>query len=295
MNSPNIATLDRPANAAATPQLNHREAEALLSSIQIPPQPEIVVVLMSESRSDSPDLDKIIKLISKDAGIAAAVLKSVNSPYFGFSRKMSTVQEAVMALGMKNISALVMGLALRNSMPVKGMEQYWEGINRSAQYAAKLARHLGLGNADEVQMYVLFHDSAMPLLLQRFPAYLATMKQIPEWSWVQVPESEDARHNTNHVAVGSLLARNWGLSETVREAIQWHHDPSAFLGDMVSAEVRTLVALGYVADQVERVVVQQLMHWEPEPFGTDCLNHLMLGDQELQDFIDAARDQFGKK
>lgn len=288
MTHPNSATLERP--APGTPQLNHRDAEALLASIQIPPQPEIVIALMSEGRSSDPDLEKIIKLISKDAGLAAAVLKTVNSPYFGFSSKMGTVQQAVMALGMKNVSALVMGLALRNSMPVKGMDQYWEGINRSAHYAAKLARHLGQKNVDEVQMYVLFHDSAMPLLLQRFPDYLNTMKQIPEWSWVAVPEAEDARHNTNHVAVGSLLARNWGLSETVREAIQWHHDPAAFAGDLVPAEVRTLVALGYVAEQVERVVMQQLMHWEPEVFGVACLKHLMLGGQELQDFIDAARD-----
>jgi HD-like signal output (HDOD) protein len=123
--------------------LDQSETRKLLSSIQIPPQPEIVMALMHEKSSDDPDIQKISRLISNDAGIAAAVLKTVNSPFYGLNRKITSVQQAVSALGMKNIGSLVMGLALRNSVPVKGMDHYWESTNRTAEYAVMLARQLG--------------------------------------------------------------------------------------------------------------------------------------------------------
>ena len=272
-------------------QLDQTETRKLLSSIKIPPQPEIVMALMHEKSSDDPDIQKISRLITNDAGIAAAVLKTVNSPFYGLNRKITSVQQAVSALGMKNIGSLVMGLALRNSVPVKGMDHYWETTNRTAEYAVMLARQLGLRNIDEIQLYVLFHDSAMPLLLQRFPDYLDTMKRIPDTPWIQITEMEDSRHNTNHVAVGGLLARNWGLPDKVREAIQWHHETSAFDGEMVSNEIRTLIAVGHVADHIQEMTSRQLNECSWEAFGEACLKHLMLGERELQDLIDAALEQ----
>jgi HD-like signal output (HDOD) protein len=293
MISDNQATLERPSTGPSAHQLNQQETSKLLGSIQIPPQPEIVMALMTERASDDPDLQRIARLISNDAGIAAAVLKTANSPFYGLNKKLTSIQQAVSVLGMKNIAALVMGLALRNSVPVKGMDRYWESTNRVAQYAYLLARNLGIRATEEIQLYVLFHDSAMPLLLQRFPDYLDTMKRISDTPWIQITELEDLRHHTNHVAVGALLSRSWGLPENVREAIQWHHDPVVFVGDTVSVAVRTLIAIGHVADHIEEVISQQLNECTWESFGKACLDHLMLGQAELQDVIDAARDQFG--
>lgn len=286
-----------PGNAVLEPQpprfsghhLDNQETRKLLGSIQIPPQPEIVMALMQERNSDDPDVQKISRLISNDAGIAAAVLKTVNSPFYGLNRKLTSVQQAVSALGMKNIGALVMGLAMRHSFPVAGMDEYWETTQRTSEFAVALARQLGLRNMDEIQLYVLFHDSAMPLLLKRFPDYLATMKRIPDTPWIQITEMEDRCHNTNHVAVGGLLARSWGLPERIREAIQWHHDPDAFDNTAVSNEVRTLIAVGHVADHIQEMTSQRLLECTWETFGEKCLQQLMLGESELQDFIDTVQ------
>ena len=277
----------------SSPQLNQIEARKLLASIHIPPQPGIVMTLMSERNQDEPDLLKIANLISSDVSIAAAVLKTVNSSYYGLSRKITSMPQAVSALGIKNIGYLVMGLALRNSMPIKGMEIYWETTRRTAQFAVMLARQLGLRNVDEVQLYTLFHDSAMPLLLQRFPDYLDTMKRIPETPWIEITAMEDLRHNTNHVAVGALLARNWELPEKVREAIQWHHELSVFDTDTVSNEARTLIAVGHVADHIQEVTSRHLNECAWEEFGDACMKHLMLGETELQEFIDSVSELLG--
>jgi len=286
MLTPGNAVVETPTPRFTGHQLEQQETRKLLESIQIPPQPEIVMALMSARNSEDPDIQKISRLISNDAGIAAAVLKTVNSPFYGLNRKLTSVQQAVSALGMKNIGALVMGLALRNSVPVAGMDEYWETTQRTSEYAVSLARQLGMRNIDEIQLYVLFHDSAMPLLLQRFPDYLDTMKSIPDTPWIQITDMEDNRHNTNHVAVGGLLARSWGLPDKIRLAIQWHHDMSAFVNESVSNEVRSLIAIGHVADHIQEMTSRRLNECTWEAFGEACLQQLMLGEAELQDFID---------
>ena len=284
-----------PAAPAPPPkhQLNQAETHKLLGNIQIPPQPEIVRALIIERNSDDPDIQRIAQLISKDVGLSAAMLKAVNSPYYGLRSKIGSIAHAASLLGMKNIGTLVMGLALRASTPIAGMERYWESTSRSAQLASLLARRLALGNAEDAQLYTLVHDSAMPLLMQRFPDYRQTMREIVGLGWVEVTAHEDARHNTNHAAVGGLLASNWGLPDHIRMAITLHHDITVFIDEKLPRAVVDLIAIGHIAEHVENALSQQMNDSAWEEFGASCRNHLMLGEDELQDFTDTAKELFG--
>jgi HD-like signal output (HDOD) protein len=286
-----IFTKESPSPTNSEHRLSPQESLKILGNIQIPPQPEIVRALMTERASDNPDTQKIAELIGRDTGLTAAVLKTVNSPYFGLRNKIHSIQQAISMLGMKNVGALVLGLALRTSIPVKGMDHYWESTSRAAQISFMLARHLGLRNAEEVQLYVLFHDSGMPVLLQRFPDYLETVRQIPNTSWTSITALEELHHKTNHAVVGWLFANTWGLSDGIREAILRHHDPIIFEDNAVSAESRTLIALGHIAEHIEETLSQQLNECSWEEFGLASLKHLMMGEAELNDFIEIAKDQ----
>jgi HD-like signal output (HDOD) protein len=280
---------------AAPPQheLNQAEAQKLVGSIKIPPQPEIVRSIILERSSDEPDIQRIAHLISNDVGLSATVLKSVNSPYYGLRNKVGSIQQAVAMLGLKNIGALVMGLALRTSVKVEGIERFWESAARSAELAGLLARKLRLPLVEEAHLYTLFHDSAVPLLLQRFPEYRQTMREMANTGWVKVTALEDARHNTNHAVVGGLLASNWGLPDIIRDAISLHHDATIFNSDTLPREVLTLVALGHVAEHVESTLSQQMNDSVWEEFGTTCRLHLEMEEEDFHDFIDSAKDMFG--
>lgn len=273
-------------------RLGQVEAQKLLGSIRIPPKPQIVQAIFSERAKDEPDVGRIACLIANDVGLSALVLKTVNSPYYGLRGKIGSIQQAVSMLGMKNIGTLVMGLALRTSMPVENMERYWESASRGAELAGLLARKLGLSIAEDAHLYTLFHDSAMPLLVQRFPDYRETMEEIANTPWDSVTNIEDTRHDTNHAVVGGLLVSNWGLPETIRMAITLHHDITVFSRSDVDRDVVTLIALGHVAEHVESALSQEMNDCECEAFGDQCVYHLMLGKEELRDFVDSAKDLY---
>lgn len=286
------APADLAAPVAGGRQLSPQETRKLLGSIQIPPQPEIVRAILAERLADEPDTPRIARLIAQDVGLAAATLKAVNSPLYGLRRQVQSIDQAVAYLGFTNVGALVMGMALRTGIKLDGLEHYWESAARTGEIAALLARTLRSPLVEEARLFGLFHDSAMPLLLQRFPEYRQTMRDLLGTGWIAVTELEDIRHNTNHAVVGGLLASNWGLSATLRDAIQLHHDATVFISEGISHEVMTLVALGHVAEMVEQTLSRRLNDCAWEEFGASCLFHLMLGTEELRDFIDQARERF---
>jgi HD-like signal output (HDOD) protein len=270
------------------------DRNTLLDGLQIPPQPEIVRALLGERESDDPDPRRIAGLIGRDAGITAALLKTVNSPYVGLRKKVSSIELAVAVLGMKQVTSLALSLALRAAIPTKGIEQYWECAGRTAQLATMLIRHLNLQQGDEAHLFALFQDCAVPLLLQRYPSYPSTLALSSNLPWSEIVALEDLNHTTNHAVVGGMLAGVWDLPARVRSAITHHHDPEVFQRNDVSEDVLTLISIGYLAKKVAETLKRQLNDCDCvlDAFGIACLAHLLLSPDELRDFIDTAREQF---
>ena len=272
-------------------QFSQGETGSLLSNIKIPPQPEIVRALIAERARDEPDLQRIVQLISHDVGLAAAVLKAINSPYYGMRGRITSVQHAVALLGLKNVGSLVMGLALRTNVKVEGIERYWESASRSAELAGMIARKRALA-VEDAHLYTLFHDSGIPVLLQYSPGYRQTMQEMSASDWMDITAMEDQRHQTNHAVVGGLLARNWGLPDHISTAISLHHDITVFDSESLPNQVLNLIAVGHVAENIEAMLARQENDCQCEIFGLACTRHLMIGQDDLQEIIDAAMDLF---
>ena len=90
------------------PMLKENDDE-ILSNIIIPPRPSILLKFQQAQEQDA-DLAYIAELIAQDMGLSAAVLKTINSAYYGLSEKVTSLKVAVSLLGMKQISMLVTGL-----------------------------------------------------------------------------------------------------------------------------------------------------------------------------------------
>ena len=67
-------------------ELSPEGIEKLLKGVTIPPRPALLLALDAELNSDDPDLKVIEALITKDIGVSAAMLRTLNSPLFGLSR-----------------------------------------------------------------------------------------------------------------------------------------------------------------------------------------------------------------
>jgi HD-like signal output (HDOD) protein len=205
----------------------NREAEQIVKDIGIPPCPMILTKLMQEMRSDDPDFAKLGKLIGGDVSLAASMLKTVNSPFYGLSRKATSVQQAIALLGLRHVAELVSGLLLRQAFPggtSELMDEFWEASTGIAQISALLVRHFKHVDRDGLQTFGLFRDCGMLAMMQKFENYEPVFAGARPREDASVTASEDLRHAINHAWVGYQMAKTWLLPDEVCLAVLRHHD-----------------------------------------------------------------------
>lgn len=270
------------------------DVDALIRSIAIPPRPTLLVEVQTEVEAEDPDFGRIAQLIGRDVALTAGVLRSVNSPFYALSRKAGSLGDAIALLGLRQINALVTGFALRQA--VQGdrarLTRFWDVSGKRSYALSRLATGLRGATPDTAQSFGLFCDVGIPLLMQRFEDYGATLKSANQSADQTFTEVEQAAHQTDHALVGALMARAWSLPRTVCDAIRLHHDYGIFHDPAVDDGVQRLVAMGLVAElAIQRFAgMNQSLEWSKG--GERALGLLMLTEVEVEDWIDTLLDGF---
>lgn len=244
---------------------------------------------MEEARQSEVDFVRLVKLISGDVGLAASMLKMANSPVFALRTKVSSIQQAVSVLGLKNMIQIVRGVSLQNTLGGEqvSMERFWERSNFTAAVSAHIAAQLHGVSREDSYTLGLFHDCGIPILMQKFPDYkekLAVANQSSELVIV----IEDLHYRTNHAVVGNMLARNWSLPDNISQAILVHHDYSIFnqQDDRTTPEVCTLVAISQVATHVTATFLGKHDDAEWIVSGQIAQNYLGLNHEDMADIME---------
>lgn len=231
------------------------KAEALVRGIGIPPCPEILAELNREVRAETPDVCRIASLIARDAATAAAMLKLVNSPFYGLRTKADSVQQALAYLGLDRAAILLAGLLLRKAFAVShkpAMARFWADSSGLALVLSHLARHVGRLDRDQAHTFGLFRDAGSALLIARYDDYPAVADRAEGASLARIAELEKAHYGVDHAVIGAVLAKEWGLPDSLSEAILWHHVDGLLalpVRPLPEASVR-FIALGYLGDAV---------------------------------------------
>lgn len=229
-----------------------REARKIVGEIGIPPCPAILTRLLREMREDEPDFQGIGTMLSSDIGLAASMLKTVNSPFYGLGRKATSIQQALMLLGLQNVARLVTGLLLRQVFAVSNsdvMEGFWTNAANIAAGTAHLAHTLRCAERDEAYTFGLFRDCGMPLLACKYPDYADLLKGGTLAHGQTLLDAEEDRYGLTHALVGYHMATSWYLAPELCQAIQQHHDPRLPLQGPAGKR-GTLIALGMLAEHI---------------------------------------------
>lgn len=262
--------------------------EDALRDIGIPPRPLILDRIGAEMQKAEPDFRQLATLISADVALAAGLLKTTNSPYFGFQTRARTVMQALMMLGLEVAGRAVAGLVLRQIFPpLPAMERFWDGSARIARTSGWLVGQLGVRDhvrPDEVYTYGLFRDCGIPILLKKVPDYGNILRAANTDGEQPFTAVEKARCPTNHALVGCLMAQNWCLPDEFSGAIRHHHDPFALQsGDLgLSAASARLVALGQLAEHLVQRITRQSLTREWDKLGGTCLKILELDGNDVE-------------
>ena len=91
------------------------DAQVLLDAMdEIPVLPAVAARVLSFS-DETVSLQEVSHVLSADPVLTAALLKVANSAYYGFSRRIATVREAVLLLGFKQVRQVALGASMMNT------------------------------------------------------------------------------------------------------------------------------------------------------------------------------------
>lgn len=259
-----------------------------IREIGIPPRPTILNQIDQETSKDDPDFIYLAKLLGQDVGLSAGMIKIANSPYFGLGKKVPTIQEALLVLGLKLVIKAVAGLALRQVFKhVPNMERFWENSAMTAEVSACLGQQIGkrLGiRPEDAHTFALFRDCGIPMLMIPFPEYRAVLGQANDEMTLPFTVVEDNALGINHAAVGAQLAEDWLLPAETCQAIRHHHDVEALQGDLgLTDRSRRLIAIAQLAEYLIQTHTGQSHTSEWGKLGEACLACLGLTDDDLPD------------
>jgi len=232
------------------------QAEQLVEDIlrrvgDIPPLPAVAAKVLDMVNDPDLNVGDLAAIIEKDQGLTVKILRVSNSAYYGFARKIATVKDAVVTLGLNNIRNQVLALCAQSLMqgPVSGyaleVGGLWDHSLCTAVCAERLASVLNYATIkDEVFIGGLLHDIGKSILsyyvAERFKNILDRVDNRGQ-SFV---EAEREELGLDHAEVGARVALHWNLPDMLVEIIGSHHCP-----DIRSVNA-TRVCLVHVADAV---------------------------------------------
>ena len=161
------------------------------------------------------------------------------------------------------------------------MERFWDVSARVARVSGWLVGRLGVRDGvrpDDAYTFGLFRDCGIPILMKKFPQYVAILKEADADLDRVFTDVEQVRCPTNHAIVGSLMAQNWWLPEETSEAIRCHHDAVILAsGPLVIAPASArMVALAQLAEFLVQRIDGQSTTREWDKLGCTCRQLLAL-------------------
>ncbi len=232
--------------------------ERLISIIEdelqdLPSLPAVVMRVMQSLNDPKTSASDLNQIISSDQALAAKLLRLVNSPYYGFPRRITTITHAVVILGQNTVRNLTLSLGIcgvfegGNNHLSLDREQFWAHSMASAISAQAIAkrRRLSVKQTEEVFVGGLLHDIGKLFLDQYFPdQYIITLK-LARQANISIWDAEKAALGVGHIIVGKRIAERWALPPSLVSMVCMHHQP-AFARDYTE-QVWTVHAANYVA------------------------------------------------
>jgi len=207
------------------------EIKDLLSQTdKLPNIPEVVRELIQALNNPNANYDEISQKVTEDQTLSLKILRLVNSAHFGLSRKVASIDEAVVMLGMAKLKTLVIASGFANSAcDVEGIDLpvFW----CDSFQVAELARWIAEMTEGEVDPDLAFtagiiHNIGQLLLHMAQPNRAMAIKTLISTAGISRGKAEFDRLGFTTADAGHALLECWKFPEPLALAIKYQNNPA---------------------------------------------------------------------
>ena len=253
---------------------------------ELPSLPHIVVRVMELTEDPDSTAFDINEVINQDQNMTAQVLRMANSVYYGYSRRIATVTDAIVLIGFNAVRSIVLAASVSKILKkelsgyVMGEGELWRHSQGAAVFARLLAKKSKFRSVELAYTATLLHDIGK-LVLNSYlsESYQEVLKVVNEEK-LPFNEVEDNLFGFNHATVGGKVAEKWNLPNDLVEAISYHHLPE-------QAEINPqLTAIVHISDAVALQMglgmgIDGLMY----PYSKDAMDLLQVREDDIESMM----------
>ncbi len=250
--------------------------------VTLPSMPEALLRINELLEDPNCQMADVAKIISGDPAIALKTLRLVNSAYYGLGQEVTSVEHAVVLLGVRVIKNLVITATVFAA--IEGAAERFLCHSISTGVAMRILAKEGtmgksISSPDEAFIFGLLHDIGKVLLSEFLSEEYNQVDELVEQGGLNAHEAEMRIIGVSHDELGARLAEKWKLSPVLIEAIGCHHNFSAATPELQSVTANLMVAdyLCNVAGLGCTLKTQPLMNasiWEASGFDATSISRI---------------------
>jgi len=198
--------------------------KTILRAEALPTLPDVIHRILAISGDPLSSMRELATVIKQDPALSANLLRLVNSAYFGFSRKINTIQDASVLLGMEGVRTMALGTSVVSAIEVEGFDcrRFWAHSLAVAVTTNALARDLAHPEADLAFMAGLLHDVGVLLLVISMPDKVAQAFGSDIDPNLDDEARDIAAFGMDHSQASGHVARHWKFSASLTRAVSEH-------------------------------------------------------------------------
>jgi putative nucleotidyltransferase with HDIG domain len=194
----------------------------------IPTLPNVlaqIIQTLDAPNSSASDLESIVR---NDQAITTKLLAVANSAYYGFHHQITTVRQAVVAIGFTEVRNVCLGLSLMgflhpSTFPDRHMaEQLWLHSLATSEAARILAKHTGSCDPGQAFTSGLLHDIGKVIMAAFAAEQVASLFEFVQERQCGYLEAEKEL-GFSHEEIGKELSLRWDLPPVLGQVIGRHH------------------------------------------------------------------------
>jgi HD-like signal output (HDOD) protein len=190
--------------------------------------PTVYTQLMEVMANSRSSINDAAMVIASDQVAATKILKVANSPLFGLSTRVDSINKAIFLLGFNEVKNIIIATSIMDMFDMKNSNAYfnpvdfWKysiGVGITSRH---LAKETGITNVDSFFLSGIVHAIGKLFLYQSFPQEFLLALEIAHDNRLNLRDAEREIFGTTHTVVGELLAERWKLPNTISNAIRYY-------------------------------------------------------------------------
>lgn len=257
----------------------------------VPMLPELVGRVLTMMDDPNVTAYQLANVVSKDQSLVSSILKIVNSAYYGFLWRISSVSQAVVLLGFRTIRNLALASTVMSSFSGESQTRsfdrrvHWRHSIATAAATTVLAKRWKKAQPEEAFLAGLVHDIGRVILDQHFPEEFDKVVTLARAEQLSLTEAEERIFGLTHADIGRHVAQKWQFPDNIVAAIGDHHGPRGDGG------WTNLAALVHTGDVIARWSGLAVGEWQPE-LDAEALNALGRNAEEIQELVEPALEEY---